>query len=351
MKLILSFILILLVTLHHDEQTYHRSFAQAHLNVFILSNPKVALSTLLTHPRFVAKRKYSYNANLLTKRAADIMRTPFKILLQYLAPQHALSHFAGWLSECRWPWLKNYLIHSFLKRYDVDMQAAIIENPYDYPTFNSFFTRQLKPTSRPIAQDSNQIASPVDGFVSQIGKIEQNTLLQAKGFYFDLKSLLGGSERLAQLFQDGNFATLYLSPKDYHRVHMPIEGSLKETIYIPGKLFSVSQQTVEHIPNLFARNERLACIFDTQSGPMAVIFVGAMIVGSISTVWHANTTANSILQESYENLIQVSRGAELGHFKLGSTVIILFAKDKIEWLSHFHENSIIRMGEPIGITM
>lgn len=299
---------------------------------------------------FEAPSKHSYNASLSTTGSLNTMGKQLKVKLQYIAPQHGLSRFAGWLSENRTPWLKNYLIRYFLNRYDVDMKSAVIENPYDYPSFNSFFTRQLKSEARPIAQDAQQVVSPADGAISQIGKINNQTLLQAKGFDFDLKGLLGGSEKLARLFQDGTFATIYLSPKDYHRVHMPLAGKLRETIFIPGKLFSVNQQTANSVPQLFSRNERLVCIFDTEAGPMAVILVGAMIVGSINTVWHAHTTTNKIRTESYAGSIELARGDELGHFKLGSTVIVLFGKDKVSWLENLQENTAIQMGEAIGKT-
>ena len=275
------------------------------------------------------------------------MPKPFSVLKQYIAPQRALTCLAGWLAENRKPWLKNYLIKYFLNRFDVDMTPAVIPNPYDYPSFNSFFTRLLKPEFRPIA-DAPHIASPVDGFVSQAGKIEKDKLLQAKGVYFTLKNLLGGCEKRAKQFEDGNFATLYLSPKDYHRVHMPITGKLRETIFIPGQLFSVNQVTASSVPNLFARNERLVCLFDTQLGPMAVILVGAMLVGSIETVWFANTRATEITTESFNNSMTLERGAEIGYFKMGSTAIVLFGHDKVEWASNLTENSIVRMGRSIG---
>jgi phosphatidylserine decarboxylase len=304
-----------------------------------------------TRSAFEPDNKYSYNAPHSIKGSFDTMQKPFKVKLQYIAPQHALSHFAGWLSECRKPWLKNYLIRYFLNRFDVDMSIAVVENPYDYPTFNSFFTRHLKPEARPITQEAHQVVSPADGSISQIGRIENDTLLQAKGFDFNLTGLLGGSEKLARLFHNGSFATVYLSPKDYHRVHMPMTGKLRETIFIPGKLFSVNQQTANSVPQLFARNERLVCIFDTEAGPMAVILVGAMIVGSINTVWHANTTTNKITVESYAGSIELERGAELGHFKLGSTVIVLFGKDKTQWLDDLQENTVVQMGQTVGKTI
>ena len=269
------------------------------------------------------------------------------ILLQRLAPQHALSRFAGWVSTCRNRTLKNWILRRFIKKYHVDLTQAQLENIDDYPTFNAFFTRQLKPALRPIANASNQIASPADGTVSQIGYIQENTLLQAKGFDYDLPTLVGNPQE-AQKFINGAFATLYLSPKDYHRVHMPFPGKLRQTIYIPGQLFSVNKQTTHAIPNLFTRNERLVCIFDTAIGPMAVILVGAMLVGSIETVWDSHIATGNLTQRTYDNGIELTHGAELGLFKMGSTVILLFGKDKVTWSEELKEDATLRMGQLIA---
>lgn len=299
--------------------------------------------------KIVADPKSSYNAPLSIYEDSGIMRKPYSVLLQYVAPQRELSYFAGWLAQSQIPWLKNYLIRYFLHRNQVNMGAAIIENPYDYPSFNSFFTRKLKPEARPIVQDPKHIASPADGFVSQIGKIDKDKIFQAKGFDFTLKNLLGGSEKRAKLFENGSFATFYLSPTDYHRVHMPLTGRLRETVFIPGRLFSVNQKTTTNVPNLFARNERLVCIYDTDIGPMAVILVGAMLVGSIETVWHAKTDSSKILVESYGGSLELSRGAELGLFKMGSTVIVLFGKDKMHWDSNLIPDAAVKMGQSVGV--
>ncbi|MDR3491073.1 MAG: archaetidylserine decarboxylase [Gammaproteobacteria bacterium] len=280
------------------------------------------------------------------------MRNKLSILPQYLVPQHTLSSLAGWLSECRWKWFKNWQINHLIKRYGVDLNAALQTDINDYPTFNSFFTRLLKPELRPIVQEINALASPVDGNISQVGHINDNQLFQAKGFHFSLEELLGNSSYSAP-FREGDFATIYLSPKDYHRVHMPYTGTLRETVFIPGKLFSVNQKTVRTVPHLFARNERLICIFDTAFGPMAVILVGAMLVGSINTVWNEQPyAANNVISQSYpaqgETSITLTRGAELGHFKMGSTAIILFPKDKVTWTPTLQEGSPLQMGELIG---
>jgi phosphatidylserine decarboxylase len=278
------------------------------------------------------------------------MQKFLSVLPQYLVPQHWYTRFFGWLAKRRASCVKNWMINTFIRRYQVDMSAAILEKPEDYPTFNSFFTRYLKPELRPIVQGSNQIACPVDGTVSQLGKIEKNLLLQAKGFYFDLMGLLGGNSETAKPFENGNFATLYLSPKDYHRIHMPLSGNLQETIYIPGKLFSVNQQTAEAVPRLFAKNERLVCLFDTEIGPMAVILVGAMIVGSMHTVWNDNPRTNIISRQTPTS-IQLKRGDELGYFQLGSTVIVLFGENKMTWAPDLNAGTSVKMGQLLGTKM
>jgi phosphatidylserine decarboxylase len=269
------------------------------------------------------------------------------VFSQYLVPQHALSSLAGWLSNCRWLWLKNWEIHYFIQRYNVNIQEAQLTEVADYPTFN---TRLLKPGLRPIVQGAAAIASPADGSISQIGKIRQNILVQAKGFDFRLEDLLGGNEQLAQSFMNGQFATIYLSPKDYHRVHMPVTGTLRETIFIPGKLFSVNQKTTHNVPQLFARNERLVCIFDTEHGSMALILVGAMLVGSINTAWGDNVCHSTITRQIFsgQNAVTLQRGAEMGHFKMGSTAILLFPPDTINWSAQLTENSPLKMGELLG---
>jgi phosphatidylserine decarboxylase len=191
----------------------------------------------------------------------------------------------GWLAECEWPILKVWLINLFISQYDVNMSEALAEDPASYKNFNAFFTRELKPDARPITEGSDIIVSPADGAVSQLGNISYGRIFQAKGQSYSATELLGGNSELASEFDDGAFATIYLSPKDYHRVHMPIAGTLRETIYIPGDLFSVNQTTAENVPRLFSRNERLVAIFDTEVGPMAMVLVGAMIVAGIETVW------------------------------------------------------------------
>jgi len=275
------------------------------------------------------------------------MRKFLSVWPQYVVPQHFYTRIMGKISKLRYARFKKWQINTFIRRYQVDMSAAIIENPDEYATFNEFFTRRIKPELRPIVQGAREVACPVDGSVSQIGKIDKDTLLQAKGFNFSLQSLLGGNEQTAKLFNNGNFSTIYLAPKDYHRIHMPLDGILKETIYIPGKLFSVNQKTAAAVPSLFARNERLVCIFETEIGPMAVILVGAIIVGSIHTCWDENPRSKTMTSNKQSG-ITLKRGDELGYFQVGSTVIVLFGENKIKWNNHLRCDSEVKMGQLLG---
>ncbi len=279
------------------------------------------------------------------------MTKPLKTLIQYCCPQHTLTRFIGWLAECRWQWFKNWAIKRLIRKYHVNLSEAASENLADYPNFNSFFTRQLKPAVRPIVEAPDLLACPADGSISQIGRIEKNTILQAKNFNYSTLSLLGGSAALASQFEDGNFATIYLAPKDYHRVHMPITGKLIQTIYVPGQLFSVNTLTAETVPNLFARNERLICLFQTAVGTVAIILVGAMLVSGIQTVWSPSLYLKSdkIVMEHYDaEGMTLERGAELGLFRMGSTVILLFPKNAIAWRKSLQENVVVKFGEEIA---
>lgn len=279
----------------------------------------------------------------------------YSAFFQYLIPQHALSRFAGWVAHCQFSPVKNYLINWFIKRYNVNMQEAANTDPYSYPDFHTFFIRTLKAEVRPIASADNLLISPVDGAVSQIGKIEAGRIFQAKRFKFNLLELLGNRKDIAPLFTDGQFATLYLAPKDYHRVHMPVTGKLVSMTYVPGQLFSVNRQTTEHVPNLFARNERVICLFETVMGPMAVILVGAMIVASIHTVWAGQVTpvrTKTIQTWTYSSrVLTFAKGEEIGHFKLGSTVILLFGPQQINWQKMLATGAEVKMGQEIGATL
>ena len=275
-------------------------------------------------------------------------------LPQHLIPQHWLSRALGSLANCQLPAIKNFLIKLFIRYYQVNMEEAIHANAEDYTHFNDFFTRHLKDKARPITATDDQIACPVDGCVSQLGKISGGKILQAKGHDYSLQSLLGDSTDHAQAFHGGHFATLYLAPKDYHRIHMPITGTLREMVHIPGHLFSVNPRTTRTIDNLFSRNERVVCLFDTEVGPMAMVLVGAVIVASIATIW-ADTitppTVNMIRKWNYQDTsppIQLMKGDEMGHFKLGSTVILLFGPDAMSWLNDIQEKTSIRMGQILG---
>ena len=275
-------------------------------------------------------------------------------LLQHLLPQHLLSRLVGRLADSRIRWIKNSFILLFNRIYGINMSEAVEENPPAYPSFNAFFTRALKPEARPIDLDPSLLVSPVDGAISQLGKIDYGRIFQAKGHSYSLTSLLGGNQDRAQPFINGQFATIYLSPKDYHRIHMPIEGRLLEMVYVPGDLFSVNNATVAEVPNLFARNERLVAIFDTAAGPMAMVLVGAMIVAGIETVWSGQmapklrTIETSRYDSHSPEPIILAKGAEMGRFKLGSTVILLFGAKNIEWLKQYHTGNNTRLGQPLA---
>lgn len=283
----------------------------------------------------------------------DIKQRLF-IFCQYVLPHHTLSRLLGRLAECQAPWFKNRLIAWFIKRYQVNMSEALREEPTAYQHFNDFFTRALKADARPLDQSAHAVLSPADGAISQLGAIEHGRIFQAKGHSFSLLELLGGDAQHAAPFMGGSFATVYLSPKDYHRVHMPLTGTLREMIYIPGRLFSVNQTTAENVPELFARNERVACIFDTERGPMAIVLVGAMIVASIETVWAGMITPplrqlrRFDYTDSSRQAITLEKGAEMGRFKLGSTAILLFADNHVSWEQALSEGSPVQMGQRIA---
>ncbi|MBT5484385.1 MAG: phosphatidylserine decarboxylase [Gammaproteobacteria bacterium] len=275
------------------------------------------------------------------------------IFFQHLAPQHLLSRLAGKLADASTPALKNFMIRKFVKRYGVNMAEAINSEAEDFATFNDFFTRALKPGTREVHSAPDSLVSPADGIISAAGNITGDQLFQAKGKSFSLAALLGGDSDTASSFLDGSFVTVYLSPKDYHRVHMPCAGILKKMIYVPGKLFSVNQTTSERIDDLFARNERAVCLFDTDAGPMAMILVGAMIVAGIETVWSGQVAPapHGLCTSDYANqhpAIQLAKGEEMGRFKLGSTVILLTGPGAVNWLQDVDENFAVKMGEQIG---
>lgn len=273
-----------------------------------------------------------------------------KTLPQYVLPKQLLTYLAGLLANVRSTRVKNALIHRFITQYSVNMQEAQEENFTNYPTFNEFFIRHLKSECRPLADAD--IVSPVDGAISELGEIEQGQILQAKGRYYTVSQLLACESELSKQFIHGRFATLYLSPKDYHRIHMPIDASLKEMIYVPGKLFSVQPTTARVIPHLFARNERLVIFFDTAAGLMAMVLVGATIVGAIGTQWHGELKRARKQQRYCYDKVEgkhLSQGEEMGYFKLGSTVILLFADGhNVQWLDDLKAGQSIRYGQAFG---
>lgn len=274
-------------------------------------------------------------------------------LIQYLVPQHLLSRVVGWAAETRIPTIKNTFITQFAQRYGVNMAEAAEENPLAYDNFNAFFTRALKDGARPIDENADSIVCPADGAISQLGDIHGDAVFQAKGHEYSLIELLGGSSERAAPFSNGKFATVYLSPKDYHRVHMPLTGTLREMVHVPGDLFSVNTRTAENVPRLFARNERVVAIFDTAAGPMAVVLVGAMIVASIETVWAgivapASRAVRSTDYRGQSAPVVLEKGEELGRFRLGSTAIVCFGPGAAEWLPAFRDGTPTRMGERLG---
>lgn len=278
------------------------------------------------------------------------------VILQKLVPQHLLSRVVGRVAESGS--LKKPFIRWFVTRYSVDMSDAQEQDPLAYENFNSFFTRALKAGARPLAEGINDalpVLCPADGAISQLGEITEHGLLQAKGRYYTVADLLASDHDAAD-FDGGSFATVYLSPKDYHRVHMPVAGKLTKMSYAPGDLYSVNQQTAEGVPNLFARNERLVCLFDTELGPMAIVLVGAMIVAGIETVWAGRVCPGRDRHEvqitQYDATvpaIELAAGAEIGRFYLGSTAIVLFGHAAVELNGKLAAESPVRMGQLLGL--
>lgn len=280
---------------------------------------------------------------------ASRLKKQIFIQAQRVVPQHQLSRVVGKLAASEHPIIKNTVIQAFKAQYGIDMSIAEQSNALKFKSFNEFFTRSLKQGVRQIDADPHSIVSPADGAISQLGKIEDGDIFQAKGQSFSVEKLIADPQ-LAEPFKNGHFATVYLSPKDYHRVHMPFAGTLTETLYVPGELFSVNQTTAENIPGLFARNERMVCLFDTELGRMAVVLVGAMIVAGIETVATGKVKPTGHLELNQHNLF-LEKGAELGRFYLGSTAVILFEKDKMQWDAMFKANSVVEMGEALGHTV
>jgi len=275
------------------------------------------------------------------------------VALQYVLPQHALSRIVRRATRSRWRWLKNTLIRLFMRGYRPDMSDAVVTDQLAYDSFNAFFTRHLAPGTRSFDGPANRICSPVDGIVSMAGPIEGDALLQAKGHAYTLGELLAGDAVLAARYRGGRYATVYLAPYNYHRIHMPLDGALRASWYVPGRLFSVNVATAASVPRLFARNERVICDFDGAGGAFAVVLVGALFVGSMSTAWHGEVSARrprrpTLLPAIAASARSARRGAALGCFNMGSTVILLLAPGTGEWQPELLSGCVLRAGQHIG---
>ena len=272
------------------------------------------------------------------------------VLPQYLLPKGALTNFAGRVAGAKGGAMTTRLIRWFVGRYNVNMDEALDPDITHYTSFNDFFTRALRPDARPLAQAD--YVCPVDGRISQFGSIDKDQIFQAKGHNFSTTALVGGDAALAAQFEHGSFANLYLSPRDYHRIHMPCDGRLTRMIYVPGELFSVNPTTARGIPGLFARNERVVCVFDTANGPFVMTLVGATIVGSMATVWHGVVNpprTGQVRDWSYANdNVVLKQGEELGRFLLGSTVVMLFPQGTINFNANWQPAGPVQLGEVMG---
>jgi phosphatidylserine decarboxylase len=277
----------------------------------------------------------------------------FAVFLQYLLPKQALTAFAGFVASRERGWVTTALIRWFVGKYQVNMAEAANPDITAYPTFNAFFTRALKPGARPLAQAA--LVCPVDGAISQLGAIAHDQIFQAKGHHYSTTALVGGDVALAANYQDGHFATIYLSPKDYHRIHMPADGRLTRMIYVPGELFSVNPVTARGVPGLFARNERVVCVFESARGPFVLVLVGATIVGSMATAWHGvvNPPRSKAVREwrypaPGQPEVVLKQGDEMGRFLLGSTVVMLFPKGPLRFNPAWAHGSGVRLGEAMA---
>ena len=275
------------------------------------------------------------------------------VLLQYLLPKQAITHFAGWVASRERGWVTTEIIRRFVTRYRVNMDEALDSDISSYRTFNEFFTRALKPGARPIAQA--ELVCPVDGAISQFGPIAGDHIFQAKGHHYSTTALVGGDAALAAQYADGSFATIYLSPRDYHRIHMPCEGRLSRMIYVPGDLFSVNPVTARGVPGLFARNERVVCVFESARGPFVLVLVGATIVGSMATVWHGvvNPPRSKAVREwrypaAGQPEVLLKQADEMGRFLLGSTVVMLFPKGPLRFNRDWAPGGAVRLGEAMA---
>jgi phosphatidylserine decarboxylase len=275
-----------------------------------------------------------------------------KVRIQYILPKHFLSRLIGQLAAAEAGAVTQFCIKRFIKVYNINMKEALHEDPSAYKSFNDFFTRALKRDVRPIIEGDDILCQPVDGNVSQYGDIIGDKVFQAKSHYYSVTTLLGGKPEIAECFKGGKFVTIYLAPKDYHRIHMPIAGKLTDTLHVPGELFSVNPLTARNVPGLFARNERVVTIFDTSVGKVAVVLVGATVVASIETAWAGNITppASKYVQhwQHSQDNITLEKGQEMGRFKLGSTVVLCFESDKISF-KDLSAGDVTRLGEALAV--
>jgi phosphatidylserine decarboxylase len=274
------------------------------------------------------------------------------VIPQYLMPKLAMTRLAGLVARAEWGSFTTWVIKRFVKRYNVNMNEAANADPAHYKSFNEFFTRPLKDGVRPLSR--SEWVCPVDGAISQCGAIERDQIFQAKGHHYSTRALVGGDAALAAKFQNGQFATLYLSPRDYHRIHMPMEGKLLRMIHVPGDLFSVNPTTARGVPGLFARNERVVCEFETEKGPMVLVLVGATIVGSMATVWHGQVNPprpGTVREWRYESQdVRLQKGEEMGRFLLGSTVVMLFPENSLRFPDDWLSTRPLQMGEAMSKT-
>jgi phosphatidylserine decarboxylase len=278
------------------------------------------------------------------------MHPRLAVLPQYLIPNHAINVFSGWVARGERGWVTLETIRWFVAKYQVNMDEALNSDIASYASFNDFFTRPLKPDARPLA--AADLICPVDGAISQFGPISGDQIFQAKGHRYSTTALVGGDAALAEQFRDGSFATLYLSPKDYHRIHMPCDGRLLQMIYVPGDLFSVNPTTARGVPGLFARNERVVCVFESDRGPFVLVLVGATIVGSMATVWHGVVNPPrlpSVKTWNYaDQQVELKQGDEMGRFLLGSTVVMLFPQTSLAFNPVWEPTRAIRLGEAMA---
>jgi phosphatidylserine decarboxylase len=272
------------------------------------------------------------------------------VIPQYLMPKLAMTRLAGLVASAEWGAVTTWVIKRFVKRYNVNMNEAAHADPAHYKSFNEFFTRPLKDGVRPLSR--SEWVCPVDGAISQCGAIERDQIFQAKGHHYSTRALVGGDATLAAQFQNGQFATLYLSPRDYHRIHMPMAGKLLRMIHVPGDLFSVNPTTARGVPGLFARNERVVCEFETEKGPMVLVLVGATIVGSMATVWHGQVNPprpGAVREWRYESQdVRLQKGEEMGRFLLGSTVVMLFPENSLRFPDDWLSTRPLQMGEAMS---